>query len=67
MQGSAVKFYSLRQIEESIVAISAIAREKRWNGASECFEVARFDVFRANGPTIYLAQANGLGDRQTRH
>ena len=30
------------------------------------FEVARFGVFRAKGPAIYLAQANGLGDTQTR-
>ena len=33
---------------------------------SVSFEVARLDVFRAKGPSIYLAQANGLGDTQTR-
>ncbi len=30
------------------------------------FEAARLDVFRAKGPIIYLAQANGLGATQTR-
>jgi len=30
------------------------------------FEVARLDVFQAKGPFVYLAQANGLGDTQTR-
>ena len=30
------------------------------------FEVVRFDAFRAKGPTIYLAQANVLGDTLTR-
>ena len=28
----------------------------------ESFEAARFDAFRAKGSTIYLAQANDLGD-----
>ncbi len=31
------------------------------------FDAVSFDVFRAKGPAIYLAQANGLGDTQTRY